>query len=62
MLLVGCVGVFFLHRSFIKANPREQLRWTLLRALSAILLIPFALWIVFWIWILFRMLLTVSQI
>ncbi len=56
LFLIGCVGVFFLHRSFIRANPRKQPLWTFLRAASTIMLIPFALWIIFWIWILAWML------
>jgi hypothetical protein len=58
MFLVGCVGVFFLHRSFIKANAREQPRWTFLRSAATITLTPYVLWIVFWIWILLQILLS----
>lgn len=61
MFLIGCVGVFFLHRSFIKANPEEQPLWTFLRAASTIMLTPFVLWIVFWVWILLQILLTVFR-
>jgi len=46
MFLIGCVGVFFLHRSFIKANPEEQPIWNFLRSASTIMLTPFVLWIV----------------
>jgi len=58
MFLIGCVGVFFLYRSFIKANAREQPIWTFLRTASTIMLTPFVLWIVFWIWILLQILLS----
>jgi hypothetical protein len=61
MLVIGCVGVHFLRRSFINAKPREQRLWNVLRTASLVMLIPFVLWIVFWIamliWMLFQTLL-----
>jgi hypothetical protein len=54
MFLIGCVGVFFLHRSSLSAIRLAQPRWTFLRTASIIMLTPFVLWIVFWIWLLLQ--------
>jgi hypothetical protein len=57
MFVIGCIGVHFLRRSFINAKPREQRLWNVLHTASLVMLIPFVLWIVFWIsnllWILY---------
>lgn len=46
---IWCIGVHFLRRSFINAKPQEQRLWNFLRTASTVLLIPFVLWIVFWL-------------
>ena len=52
MFIVWCIGVHFLRRSFNNAKPQYQPLWNFLRAASIVMLIPFALWMVFWLWIL----------
>lgn len=56
LFFLGCFGVNLMRRSFINAKRRHLPLFNLTRTACVIALIPFALWILFWVVLLLRVL------